>query len=71
MSHTDQQSRENRYLSVTISQHDLSKRKKEDKPVWEMILEVMERVPKEEINKLPTDASEQHDHYIYGIPKNS
>jgi len=29
----------------------------------------MKDVPKEDFEKLPSDGSEQHDHYIYGTPK--
>jgi hypothetical protein len=39
------------------------------KPVWERILERSAAIPAEEWDKLPTDLSEQHDHYIYGTPK--
>jgi hypothetical protein len=39
------------------------------KPIWEEILELTADVPEEEWDKLPVDASEQHDHYIYGTPK--
>lgn len=38
-------------------------------PIWEEILELTADVPDEEFDKLPTDLAEQHDHYIYGIPK--
>jgi Arc/MetJ-type ribon-helix-helix transcriptional regulator len=39
------------------------------KPIWEEILELTAGVPDEEWDKLPVDGSEQHDHYIYGMPK--
>jgi hypothetical protein len=29
----------------------------------------MRDVPEEEISKLPIDAAENHDYYIYGTPK--
>ena len=35
-------------------------------PIWEVIEEITASVPEEEWDKLPTDASEQLDHYIYG-----
>jgi Arc/MetJ-type ribon-helix-helix transcriptional regulator len=41
------------------------------KPIWEEILELTADIPDEEWDKLPTDLAEQHDHYIYGIPKRS
>jgi hypothetical protein len=39
------------------------------KPIWQVFEEIMNDVPIEEINKLPVDAAENHDYYIYGIPK--
>jgi Arc/MetJ-type ribon-helix-helix transcriptional regulator len=39
------------------------------KPIWEEIDEILASVPDEEFLKLPIDGAEQHDHYIYGIPK--
>lgn len=41
----------------------------ERKPIWERIQDLMADVPEEEWDRLPTDLSEQHDHYIYGTPK--
>ena len=39
----------------------------------ESLLEMIDRITgdmtAEEIAQLPTDGAEQHDHYIYGIPK--
>jgi Arc/MetJ-type ribon-helix-helix transcriptional regulator len=39
------------------------------KPIWEVFAEITASIPEEEWAKLPTDGSEQHDHYIYGTPK--
>ena len=39
------------------------------KPIWEVFQEISARVPDEVWDALPTDLSEQHDHYIYGTPK--
>ncbi len=39
------------------------------KPIWQVAQEIMEDVPDEILNQLPTDGSSQHDHYIYGTPK--
>jgi len=70
MAHTtDRIAKENKYLSVAISPEELVQRKQGDKPVWEIVLEIMKDIPEEEINKLPADGSEEHDHYIYGTPK--
>jgi hypothetical protein len=43
----------------------------DEKPIWEEILELTVDVPDEEWDKLPPDLAEEHDHYIYGIPKRS
>ena len=40
-----------------------------EKPIWERILERSAAIPDEELDKLPVDGAEQHDHYIYGTPK--
>jgi Arc/MetJ-type ribon-helix-helix transcriptional regulator len=39
------------------------------KPIWEQIEEITASVPEDEFLKLPIDGAEQHDHYIYGLPK--
>jgi putative addiction module CopG family antidote len=38
-------------------------------PAWKCLLNNMKDVPDEEFDRIPTDGSEQHDHYIYGVPK--
>lgn len=37
--------------------------------LWEMVKDKVERIPKDVLEKLPTDGSENHDHYLYGTPK--
>src|SRR5512135_1038039 len=39
------------------------------KPLWEVIAEIARQVPDEEWAKIPSDASYQLDHYLYGAPK--
>jgi len=39
------------------------------KPIWDVFDEILKSVPKEDLDKLPSDAAEQHDHYIYGTSK--
>jgi hypothetical protein len=41
----------------------------EPKPIWHRIQDIMSKVPAEELEKLPHDGAEQHDHYLYGTPK--
>jgi Arc/MetJ-type ribon-helix-helix transcriptional regulator len=38
-------------------------------PIWEVFQESLNDIPEEEIDFLPPDAAEQHNHYIYGTPK--
>ena len=40
-----------------------------DRPIWELIEEENRAIPPETWDVLPTDLSEQHDHYVYGTPK--
>ena len=68
---TDYTKRENKYLGISIGPEELVQRKQGDKPAWEMVLEIMKRVPQADIDRLPSDGSEEHDHYIYGTRKNS
>jgi len=36
------------------------------RPIWEELIEIAEKVPEEELRKLPHDLSRNLDHYIYG-----
>src|SRR5262249_51604085 len=42
---------------------------KPSKPFWQKVLEASERIPEEELQRVPTDLAAQVDHYIYGTPK--
>jgi hypothetical protein len=39
------------------------------RPIWEVIVEIGEQIPDEEWAKVPTDASINYKHYLYGTPK--
>ena len=39
------------------------------KPLWEVIADIARTVPDEEWARIPSDASYQLDHYLYGAPK--
>jgi hypothetical protein len=39
------------------------------RPIWEELAELARKVPKEEWDKLPSDLSDNIDHYVYGVPK--
>ncbi|MBX3407853.1 MAG: N-6 DNA methylase [Phycisphaeraceae bacterium] len=41
----------------------------DDRPIWERIAELAERLPEEVVSLMPTDAASQLDHYLYGAPK--
>ncbi len=41
------------------------------KPIWERLAEMGEALSPEDKAKLPPDLAEQHDHYLYGWPKQS
>lgn len=41
------------------------------KPLWEEIEAIMADVPREIAERIPSDAAEQLDHYLYGSPKRS
>jgi hypothetical protein len=38
----------------------------EYRPIWEVIDEIMSRVPAAVLERLPTDGAERHDQYLYG-----
>jgi hypothetical protein len=39
------------------------------KPIWELVDEVLGPVPPEERDRVPHDGAENHDHYLYGTPR--
>lgn len=39
------------------------------RPIWDLIEEENQALPPEVWDALPSDLSEQHDHYVYGTPK--
>ncbi|MGQ0628919.1 MAG: HsdM family class I SAM-dependent methyltransferase [Phycisphaerales bacterium] len=41
----------------------------DDRPIWERIAELAERLPQEMISQWPKDGASQLDHYLYGAPK--
>ena len=43
----------------------------DERPIWEVITDVMKDVPDEVFDRLPKDGASEHDHYIYGTPKRS
>jgi ribulose bisphosphate carboxylase small subunit len=43
--------------------------KKPQKTIWEMWQPLLAEIPQEELDDVPTDASANLDHYLYGSPK--
>ncbi|PYT05826.1 MAG: hypothetical protein DMF60_10775 [Acidobacteria bacterium] len=39
------------------------------KTLWDAIQDIVKDVPDDVWERLPTDGSQQHDHYLYGSPK--
>ena len=39
------------------------------RPIWEVIAEIGEQIPDEEWANVPSDASINYKHYLYGAPK--
>ena len=39
------------------------------KPLGQMIADLVRDIPDDEMAKLPRDGAANHDHYIYGTPK--
>jgi len=37
-------------------------------PIWEWMSEVFRDIPEEELDRVPKDAMENLDHYVYGTP---
>lgn len=40
-----------------------------NRPIWELFEEFTQDLSDEVIAQLPSDGAEQHDHYLYGVPK--
>ncbi len=46
---------------------DLQKKQNEtNQPIWEFAQDLIQDMTEEELNQLPSNGAEQHDHYIYG-----
>lgn len=39
------------------------------KPLWQIAVELGRSIPEAEWEKLPKDLAINHDHYLYGVPK--
>lgn len=63
---SDDQERVLEFVEARISR---SNARKKSRPIWEIAKEISESIPLEEWQKLPSDGSVNHDHYLYGAPK--
>lgn len=39
------------------------------KPIWEVAHELVQDLPPDVLDAMPIDGAAQHDHYLYGTPK--
>ena len=44
-------------------------KKRDSRPIWDVIADNMKNVPAEDLAALPKDGASQIYHYIYGVPK--
>jgi hypothetical protein len=40
-----------------------------ERPIWEVITDIVKDVPDQVFERLPNDGASQVDHYVYGLPK--
>lgn len=41
----------------------------DERPIWEVITDIVKGVPDEVFDRLPTDGASEVDHYVYGLSK--
>jgi hypothetical protein len=41
----------------------------DERPIWEVITDIVSNVPDEVFDRLPKDGASEVDHYLYGLPK--
>lgn len=41
----------------------------QSKRIWEVAASLTQDIPVEVLHKLPADGATEHDHYLYGTPK--
>jgi len=54
---------------VEVAVLEMTDAASERKPIWEIALELANSIPVEDVKKMPTDGSINHDHYLYGTRK--
>jgi hypothetical protein len=66
MLNLDPQRYEENYV-YPVTEDDLAKT--DSRPIAEVLAEIAAAIPSSELAKLPSDLTDQLDHYIYGTPK--
>ena len=51
------------------SNYEIDNQELTSKNIWEIAQEITEDMTEDELEQLPQDGAQQHDHYIYGILK--
>jgi hypothetical protein len=68
--HSFPQSKQQKLLQYAEElENEVSAESPKHQTIWEMVKDIIEEVPKEEWDKLPTDGSINVDHYLYGHKK--
>jgi hypothetical protein len=68
--HAFPQSKQQKLLQYAEElENEVSAESPKHQTIWEMVKDIIEEVPKEEWDKLPTDGSINVDHYLYGHKK--
>lgn len=52
-------------VAVLETTESLPKRK----PIWEIAVDLANSIPEEDVKRMPRDGAINHDHYLYGTPK--
>lgn len=55
--------------SVDVPPKDSPVKRTMTQAIWEVIAEIGAQIPEEEWEKVPSDASINYKHYLYGVPK--
>lgn len=55
--------------SLRGSQEGSASPETNERPIWEVITDIVKDVPDEVFDRLPKDGASQIDHYLYGLPK--
>ncbi|NET26170.1 hypothetical protein [Okeania sp. SIO1I7] len=56
-------------IQLELQTQEKKASKKVNQPIWEVAQSLIKDMTEDELNLLPTNGAEQHDHYIYGTPK--